>query len=222
MVGAFVLLGAAAIVGGTMGPRGHLGAVRPSCHALPRGGRRGVARTPTSWRACGPRGRSSWGRRWVASASRSTRPCALPADPVVLLASSLVGDWQAVIAPRDAAPGDAHVRRQLAEAAGERGVVPAPRCQTLGSSRLEPGASWMTLVLWPGGGRGVRRHRRPRVPRGDRKRGHITAQLAATSEAVRRTAVRADSASADGEFNAQFATWWLRWTSARSRASSAR
>ena len=66
----------------------------------------------------------------------------LPADPVVLLgASSIVGDWQATITPHDAAPDDADVRRQLAEAAGERGVVPGAtlanvRQLTAGAGRI--------------------------------------------------------------------------------------
>jgi phospholipid/cholesterol/gamma-HCH transport system substrate-binding protein len=49
----------------------------------------------------------------------------LPADPVVLLnESSLFGEWQASIEERNAAPADVTVRKAIAEATGERGVLP--------------------------------------------------------------------------------------------------
>ena len=49
----------------------------------------------------------------------------LPPDPVVLLnASSLFGEWQATVMTRSAAPGDRELQRNLAEAGGERGVLP--------------------------------------------------------------------------------------------------
>jgi phospholipid/cholesterol/gamma-HCH transport system substrate-binding protein len=49
----------------------------------------------------------------------------LPPDPVVVLnASSLFGEWQASVMSRSATPPDRALRRELAEASGEGGVLP--------------------------------------------------------------------------------------------------
>jgi phospholipid/cholesterol/gamma-HCH transport system substrate-binding protein len=53
------------------------------------------------------------------------RSVELPSDPVVLLnESSLFGEWQASIEERSSLPADAAVREAIAEAVGERGVLP--------------------------------------------------------------------------------------------------
>ena len=62
---------------------------------------------------------------WVHIHMKLDRAVELPADPVVLLnESSLFGEWQASIEERSGLPTDAAVRKAIAEAAGERGVLP--------------------------------------------------------------------------------------------------
>jgi phospholipid/cholesterol/gamma-HCH transport system substrate-binding protein len=62
---------------------------------------------------------------WVHVRMRLDRSVELPADPVVLLnESSLFGEWQAAIEERSALPADQTVRKAIAEASGERGMLP--------------------------------------------------------------------------------------------------
>ena len=62
---------------------------------------------------------------WVHIHMKLDRSVELPADPVVLLnESSLFGEWQASIEERSALPADVTVRKAIAEAVGERGVLP--------------------------------------------------------------------------------------------------
>jgi len=62
---------------------------------------------------------------WVHIRMRLDRIVELPSDPVVLLnESSLFGEWQAAIEERSALPADQTVRKAIAAAVGERGVMP--------------------------------------------------------------------------------------------------
>ncbi|HEV8410591.1 MAG TPA: MlaD family protein [Gemmatimonadaceae bacterium] len=62
---------------------------------------------------------------WVRIHMKLDRTVDLPSDPVVLLnESSLFGEWQASIEERNALPTDITVRKAIAEATGERGVLP--------------------------------------------------------------------------------------------------
>jgi phospholipid/cholesterol/gamma-HCH transport system substrate-binding protein len=62
---------------------------------------------------------------WVHIRMKLDRSVELPADPVVLLnESSLFGEWQAAIDSRSALPNDQEVRKEISEAAGERGILP--------------------------------------------------------------------------------------------------
>ena len=62
---------------------------------------------------------------WVQIHMKLDRSVDLPSDPVVLLnESSLFGEWQASIEERRALPTDVAVRQAVAEATGERGVLP--------------------------------------------------------------------------------------------------
>jgi phospholipid/cholesterol/gamma-HCH transport system substrate-binding protein len=62
---------------------------------------------------------------WVHIRMRLDRSVELPADPVVLLnESSLFGEWQAAIDSRSALPNDQEVRKEISDAAGERGILP--------------------------------------------------------------------------------------------------
>lgn len=57
----------------------------------------------------------------------------LPRNPVVVLeTSSLFGEWQATILPRDEMPADPEIRRQLAAAAGEPGTIPGALTPDIG------------------------------------------------------------------------------------------
>jgi phospholipid/cholesterol/gamma-HCH transport system substrate-binding protein len=62
---------------------------------------------------------------WVHIRMRLDRTVEMPADPVVLLnESSLFGEWQAAIESRSALPADQTVRAEIADATGERGILP--------------------------------------------------------------------------------------------------
>ena len=62
---------------------------------------------------------------WVRVRIELDPDVALPRDPVVLLgASSLFGDWQAMILEQESALVTREVRAQLARAGGKRGVLP--------------------------------------------------------------------------------------------------
>jgi phospholipid/cholesterol/gamma-HCH transport system substrate-binding protein len=64
-------------------------------------------------------------RGWVHIRMRLDRSVELPADPVVLLnESSLFGEWQAAIDSRSTLPPDQAIRNAIAEASGERGILP--------------------------------------------------------------------------------------------------
>ena len=62
---------------------------------------------------------------WVRVRLQLAPEVRLPPDPVVVVgASSLFGEWQATVMSRSAAPDNPDVRRQLAEASGQRGTLP--------------------------------------------------------------------------------------------------
>jgi phospholipid/cholesterol/gamma-HCH transport system substrate-binding protein len=205
MVGAFVVLGAAAIVGGTMWAReAHLGRGKAALVARFRDvGGAGVGTNAyiRGVRAGRVEGIELGDDGWVRVRIALEPAVRLPADPVVLLgSSSLVGDWQATITARDAVPDAADVRQQLAESASERGVVPGA---TSGSVRqLTAGAGRILDDIGVVTGHA-------RVAFDDTAAGELrdaiastqvlSARLAATSDAIHRTALRVDSASADGD-----------------------
>jgi len=205
MVGAFVVLGVAAIVAATMWAREtklgrgkavvvarfrDVGSAGVGTNAYIRGVRAGRV-------AAIELGEDGWVRVRIAL-DPSVR---LPQDPVIVLGpSGLVGEWQATITPRDAAPDDPDVHRQLAEAAGERGVVPGAtlpdvRQFTAGANRILDDLGAVAGSARVAFDDTAARELRVAIANA----ATLTARLAATSEAVRRTAVRVDSASADGE-----------------------
>lgn len=62
---------------------------------------------------------------WVRVRMRMDEGVKLPGDATVLLGqASLFGEWQATIVERSALPPNPDVRRQIAEASGERGTLP--------------------------------------------------------------------------------------------------
>lgn len=205
MVGAFVVLGAVVIVGGTMWAReAHLG--RGKAVVVARFREMGGAGVGTNAYIRGVRA----GRvetielrddGWVRVRIALDPAVRLPADPVVLLgASSLVGDWQATITPHDAAPDDPDVRRQLAEAAGERGVVAGAtltdvRQLTAGAGRILDDLGVVTGHARVAFDDTAARELRAAIASAQ----VLFARLAAAGDAVHRTARRVDSASADGE-----------------------
>jgi phospholipid/cholesterol/gamma-HCH transport system substrate-binding protein len=205
MVGAFVVLGAAAIVGGTMWAReAHLGRGKAALVARFRDvGGAGVGTNAyiRGVRAGRVEGIELGDDGWVRVRIALEPAVRLPADPVVLLgSSSLVGDWQATITSRQAVPDAADVGQQLAESAGERGVVPG--AMSGGVSQLTAGAGRILDDIGAVAGHA-------RVAFDDTAALEfrdaiastqvLSARLAATSDAIHRTALRVDSASADGD-----------------------
>jgi len=70
---------------------------------------------------------------WVYVRLRLDPAVSLPADPVVLLSeSSLFGDWQATVIERQALPADESLRRALADAGRESGVIPGASLPGIG------------------------------------------------------------------------------------------
>ncbi len=70
---------------------------------------------------------------WVIVRMKVDPEVVMPPDPVVLLGeSSLFGEWQAMIAARDALPRDASIRGQIAEANGQRGLLPGASSPGIG------------------------------------------------------------------------------------------
>jgi len=70
---------------------------------------------------------------WVDVRMNLDRDVRLPEDPVVLLSeSSLFGDWQATVLERRALPHDAAVEKALADASGQRGVIPGATLPGIG------------------------------------------------------------------------------------------
>jgi phospholipid/cholesterol/gamma-HCH transport system substrate-binding protein len=66
------------------------------------------------------------GDGWVALTAKLEREVELPPEPVVLLyASSLFGEWQAMVTSVPALPADRALKAQVAEAAGRRDTLPA-------------------------------------------------------------------------------------------------
>ena len=62
---------------------------------------------------------------WVSVRMKLDPNVQLPSDPVVMLnESSLFGDWQATIVERGALPKDDALRREVADASRERGMLP--------------------------------------------------------------------------------------------------
>lgn len=205
MVGAFVVLGAVAIVAGTMWAReAHLG--RGKAVVVARFREVGSAGVGTNAYVRGVRagrvgaielGDDGWVRVRIA-----LEPAVhLPADPVVLLgAASLVGEWQATITPLAAAPDDADVRRQLAEAAGEQGIVPGATLASVRQLTAGAGRILDDLSAVAGQARVAFDDTAARDLRAAIASARVlAARLAAAGEAVHRTARRVDSASADGE-----------------------
>ena len=129
VVGAFMLLGAAAVIGATAWARqARVG--RHDATVAARFRDVGNAGVGTGVFVRGVRA----GRvaaleladdGWVRVRMRLDPEVRLPENAVVVLgAASLFGEWQATVTPREAAPDHPDVRRQLDEAAGERGVLP--------------------------------------------------------------------------------------------------
>lgn len=205
MVGAFVVLGAAAIIAGTMWAReANLG--RGKAVVVARFREVGGAGVGTNVYIRGVRagrvaaielGDDGWVRVRIAL----DPVVRLPADPVVLLgASSLVGDWQATITPHDAAPDDADVRRQLADAMGERGVVPGATLANVRQLTAGAGRILDDLGAVAGHARVAFDDTAARELRAAIASAQVlSARLAAAGGAIHRTALRVDSASADGE-----------------------
>ena len=204
MVGAFVVLGVASIVGGTMWAREakpgsdkaeivarfrDVGGAGVGTNAFIRGVRAG--------RVAGiDLGDDGWVRVRIALDPAMQ----LPADPVVMLGGGLVGEWQATITPHDAAPDDPDVRRQLAEAAGERGVVAGAtlasvRQLTAGADRILDDLGALTGSARVAFDDTAARELRAAIASAQ----VLSARLAAAGDAFHRTALRVDSASADGE-----------------------
>ena len=70
---------------------------------------------------------------WVHARMRIDPAVQLPADPVVLLnESSLFGDWQAMVVERSALPHDDALRREIALASSDRGVLPGATLPGIG------------------------------------------------------------------------------------------
>ena len=71
---------------------------------------------------------------WVHLRMKLDRSVELPADPVVLLnESSLFGEWQASIEERGSLPPDRDIRKEIADASGERGVLPGAAFPGIGT-----------------------------------------------------------------------------------------
>jgi phospholipid/cholesterol/gamma-HCH transport system substrate-binding protein len=205
IVGAFVVLGAAAIVGATIWAReGHLG--RDGALVVARFREVGGAAVGTNAYIRGVRagrvvaielGEDGWVRIRIAL----DPAIRLPGDPVVLLGSSgLVGDWHATIAPLDAAPDNAEVRRQLADAAGERGVLPGATMTNV--RQLTDGAGRILDDIGAVAGQArvafddtAVRELRAALASAEK----LSARLAAAGDAVHRTALRVDSATVGGD-----------------------
>lgn len=129
LVGAFMLLGIAGIVGATLWTReAHVGgderAVAARFRDVGSAGVgagvyvRGVRAGRIAALELGDDG-------WVRARLRLDPTVRLPEQPVVILgAASLFGDWQATVMPRAAVPDHPDLHRQLDEATGERGVLP--------------------------------------------------------------------------------------------------
>lgn len=205
MVGAFVVLGAATIVVGTMWAReAHLG--RGKAVVVARFREVGGAGVGTNAYVRGVRaGRVSaielGDDGWVRVRIALDQAVRLPADPVVLLgATSLVGEWQATITPRDSALDDPDVRRQLGEAAGERGVVAGATLTNVRQLAAGAGRILDDLGAVTGHARVAFDDSAAREIRAAIASAQVlSARLAAAGDAVRRTALRVDAASADGE-----------------------
>jgi len=204
-VGLFVVLGAVAIVAGTMWAReAHLGRGKAAVVARFRDvGGAGVGTNAyiRGVRAGRVEGIELGDDGWVRVRIALEPAVRLPADPVVLLgSSSLVGDWQATITTQDAAPDSPDVREQLAESAGERGVVPGA---TSGSVRqLTAGAGRILDDIGAVAGHArvafddtAARELRATIASAQA----LSTSLAAAGEVVRRTALRVDSASSGGD-----------------------
>jgi len=209
-VGLFVVLGAVAIVAGTMWAReAHLGRGKAGVVARFRDvGGAGVGTNAyiRGVRAGRVEGIELGDDGWVRVRIALEPAVRLPANPVVLLgSSSLVGDWQATITTRDAASDSPDVRQQLAESAGERGVVPGA---TSGSVRqLTAGAGRILDDIGAVAGQArvtfddtAARELRATIA----STRVLSARLAAASDAVHRTALRVDSASAHGDLQRAF------------------
>ncbi len=75
---------------------------------------------------------------WVKVRMKLNPSVELPRDPVVLLSeSSLFGDWQATVIERSALPNDNGLRRAVADASRQRGVIPGA---------AQPGIGELTAV----------------------------------------------------------------------------
>jgi phospholipid/cholesterol/gamma-HCH transport system substrate-binding protein len=203
VVGAFVVIGAAIVVGATMWAReAHLGRGQATVTARFRevGGAgvgtnayiRGVRAGRVSALELGDDG-------WVRARIALEPSVRLPHDPVVVLgAASLVGEWQATITSRDAAPDDPAVLRELVESAGERGVLPGATLSDV--QQLAAGAGRILDDVGAVAG-SARRTFDDSTARELRETvanvRALSASLLATSDALRAMARRVDAASAD-------------------------
>ena len=205
MVGAFVVVGSLVIVAATMWAReAHLGRGKATITARFRD--MGGAGVGTNVYIRGVRagrvsaielGDDSWVRARIAL-DPSVR---LPDNAVIVLgAAGLVGDWQGTIAPADAAPDDPDVRRQLADAAGERGVIPGATLPDV--KQFTAGAGRILDDVGAVAGR-ARETFDDRTARDLRttvaNTRSFSSSLAATGEVLHRAALRVDASSADGE-----------------------
>ena len=205
MVGAFVIFGTLVIVVATMWAReAHLGRGKATITARFRD--MGGAGVGTNVYIRGVRagrvsaielGDDSWVRARIAL-DASVR---VPEDPVVVLgAAGLVGDWQGTITPADAAPDDPDVRRQLAEAAGERGVVPGATLPDVKQFTAGAGRILDDIGVVAGRARETFDDRTARDLRSSvANTRSFSSSLAATGEALHRAALRVDAASGGGE-----------------------
>jgi len=137
---------------------------------------------------------------WVRARIALDPAVRIPEDPVVVLgASGLVGDWQGTITTRDAAPDDPDVRRQLAEASGERGVLPGATLPDVKQFAAGAGRILDDVGVVAGRVRTTFDDSSARDLRATLANARaFSASLAATGVALHRTVSRLDAASADG------------------------
>jgi phospholipid/cholesterol/gamma-HCH transport system substrate-binding protein len=138
---------------------------------------------------------------WVRARISLERSVPMPDDPVVVLGSAnFVGAWQATIVASDEAAADPDLCDQLEEAGGERGVLPGAtlpdfRHFTAGAGRILEDVGVVTGRARTAFDDRVARDIRSTFANSQT----VSASLASASEALRRTALRVDSASAGGD-----------------------
>jgi len=233
LVGAFVVLGTLVIIAATMWAReAHLGRGKATVTARFRD--MGGAGVGTNVYIRGVRagriaaielGDDGWVRARIAL-DPSVR---LPDDPVVVLgAAGLVGDWQGTITPDDAAPADPDVRHQLADAAGERGVIPGATLPDVKQFSAGAGRILDDVGAVAGRARTTFDDNAARELRATLANTRaFSTSLAATGDVLHRAALRVDTVSGDGQLRGAFrdaaaAAADLRATAAELRQLTAR